>query len=271
MDIKIYGSRGTIPLSCAENAHYGGNTACVKVETLGRTIILDCGSGLVGFHKDIAPLLACGQSLQLDLLISHLHLDHIIGLPAFSPLYSSGHDISIYTKSRDSRPLAEQVFGAFKPPYWPVSLERQSQARCIAVQEQLPFMLGKEVKVTALPACHQDGTTAFRIDGDKSLVYMLDWELDPTAASLIGPAAFCKAADLVIFDSTYLPEDYPDKRGWGHSSYEAGLTLARESGCRQMIHCHLSHDYPDETLDVIAEKLGDGKHRLAYDGMELRI
>jgi len=157
LDVKIYGSRGSMPLSGKKNARYGGNTACIKMETAGRTVIIDCGSGIAGYHADIAPLLARGQALKLDILVSHLHLDHIIGLPAFSPLYKSGHDIHIYTKSRDDRPLAAQIFGVFKPPYWPVALEEKNRATCVAVSENAPFFLDGEIRVTPFPARHPDG------------------------------------------------------------------------------------------------------------------
>jgi len=257
-----------MPFFGRESVKYGGNTSCVKLETCGHTVILDCGSGLVQFAEDIKNTGVCNA----DILVSHLHLDHIIGLMAFSPLWDSRNNIRIFTKSRDERPLAAQVFGCFKPPYWPVDIEKMSRAQMVAINGENSFMLAGGIKVKPLSARHPDDTTIFRIEieaENKSIVYLLDYEIGEDLASDDRLVEFCKNADTVIFDSAYLPEDYPVKCGYGHSHYRAGMKLAELSGCAHMIFCHFTFEYADAELDAAKESVDSVKFSFAYDGMEV--
>ena len=264
MFIKIYGSRGSMPFFNRDHMAFGGNTSCVRVETNGRTIILDAGSGLFQFSQDM-----CGQKPDVDILLGHLHLDHTIGLPMYAPLWMDDCQTRILTKSRGDSPLASQVFGSFCPPYWPVKIEGLRRARVEPLLINEPFMLRENIRVTAIDVPHGDDTTAFRIEGDKTLVYLVDCEANDQNIDVL--AAFCRDADVVIFDATYFPEDLVKRRGWGHSSYEMGLALAECAGCAQMIFTHISPEYGDERLKAAAARVEKTKHRFAFDGMEVTI
>lgn len=270
MKLKLYGSRGTSPYFHRSHVKYGGNTPCACLEAEGRTVLLDAGSGLLTWA---AEQKAAGRvsGIQADLLISHLHLDHIAGLPVFPPLWREGNDIRIFTRSRDERPLREQLFAPFRPPYWPVSIGEMCRAELVEIGGE-PFALSDRIRVTSAPAPHSDGTTAFRVDaGGKSVVYLLDCELAPDEAPDETLIRLCRNADAVLFDACYLPEDYPAKRKWGHSTYEVGLNLKHASGCRKMIFAHLSQDYDDDTLDTLARSLTDPDCLVAFDGWETEL
>jgi len=265
MTLTIYGSRGSMPYYHKNAARLGVNTSCVRLDMNGRIILLDAGTGLAGF----TPPPSCG----VDILLGHLHLDHIVGLPALSALYEP-NDIRIYTKSRGDAPLASQVFGAFRPPYWPVDLSAMCKARLIEITGA--FDLGGRnpagsVKVTPFDANHPDGTTSFRIEGEKTVVYLLDCETAEGAPGFDDLAAFCQNADAVIFDAAYLPEDYPARRGWGHSTYEAGYALAANCGCKRIIFSHFDYHYTDETYKILAGKADNSRFFLAYDGLVISL
>jgi phosphoribosyl 1,2-cyclic phosphodiesterase len=270
LKIKFYGSRASTPFFSRESIKHGGNTSCVRIDAGGHIIIIDCGSGLAQLGADIKTG-GYSSSLKADILISHLHIDHIIGLSTFKPLWNNSNNIRIFTESRDERPLAEQVFGIFKPPYWPVDLSKMNLAEIIEIKMSSgAFRLNENIKVTPASACQQDNTTSFRIDSEShSLVYLLDYEIGETVPdSLVN---FCKDADVVIFDAAYLPEHYPEKQGWGHSHYKAGVNLAELSKCKSMIFSHFSIDYTDNMLESPACELDGGKYYFAYDGMEFEI
>lgn len=280
MTLTIHGSRASYPFHSPANARFGGNTACARLITNSRAIILDAGSGLLQYLRDsLAGTNKTDSSPKdIDILLGHLHLDHIIGLPMFAPLFLSGNRIRIYTKSRGSSPLADQVFGVFRPPYWPVDLSCLNKAELVEIYDGVPFKLADGTYVTPYPANHSDGAQVFRVDGDKSVVYLSDYEIE--AGSPISPslAGFCRDADAVILDASYLPEDYPARRGWGHSTYEAGMSLAEACACKRMIFTHWSQDYSDETLDMISAliaRLQPGnsitEFHMAYDGMEMTL
>jgi len=283
LKLKFYGSRGSTPWFSKKNIKYGSNTSCLRIDTGKNIIIIDCGSGLIQFAADMIESNAWNKNSEnhpqsVDILISHLHLDHIIGLAVFQPVWEKNNNIRIFTKSRDERPLADQVFGLYQPPYWPVNLVEMNHAQMVTIQGEDSFMLGEGVKVTTMSACHPDTTMSFRIDAEnKSIVHLLDCEIDENFNGEDKLLKLCKDADLVVFDGAYMPDDYPTKQGWGHSHYKMGIKLAELSGCKRVIFAHLAYDYTDETLqsfsrrDELCELGESGKYCFAYDGLEVEL
>jgi len=264
MYIKIYGSRGSIPFFSRSNVGFGGNTSCVRVDTNGRTIILDAGSGLFQYGQEMR-----GQSPDIDLLLGHLHLDHTIGLPMYAPLLNEDCKTRILTKNRGTGSLASQVFGSFKPPYWPLPVETISRAELVALIPGEPFMLADDIVLHTKDSPHFDNTTAFRIEGDKTLVYLVDFEMSTKVTKAF--VEFCKGADIIIFDASYLPNDVSGRHGWGHSTYEAGMLLAEWTECPRMLFTHLNPEYTDEMIKSESAKLNSGVYSFAYDGLEMSI
>ena len=272
MKLKIYGCRGSIAFSHKTPSRYGGNTSCIRLDAGDRTVILDAGSGILQLEADLrAKHLDYPKKPPIDILLSHLHMDHIIGLTTFAPIWDEDANVCIFTNSRGDQSLKSQVFGAFKPPYWPVSIEEATQADVISICDGVPFNLGA-LTVTPFYANHPDGTLSFRItDGSKTLVYMLDCEIASLSEEKYSALVeYCKHADAIIFDATYNEKDYRVKRDWGHSTPEHGVKLANDCGCKQMIFAHFSHEYSDDTLDGMLRGLNDENRFLfAYDGMEI--
>ena len=269
MKIKIYGSRGSIPLSGSTHTIFGGNSSCTVLDIDGQFIVLDCGSGLIRFYEENKERFTTG--LKLNILLSHLHLDHIIGFSMFPPILSPDSDINIYTRSRNEQPLKSQVFGVFKPPYWPIEIAKITKAKVTELVDEKPFLLEKDISVTPFFTELHDKSTAFRIDAGKSVVYLLDYEMQENEDKKDKLIRFCENADLIIFDASYLPEDYPKRRGWGHSTPDDGIILAEASGCKKMIFSHLSQEYTDDVLTGQREKLDAARYLIAYDGMEMEI
>jgi len=237
----------------------------------GHRLAIDAGSGLMQFEHDLQNNEGLPQNL--DVLISHLHLDHIIGLSASKLAWSKKASMRIFTCSRNKLPLKEQIFGIFEPPYWPVSAKKLATAECIAIETDKPFDIGP-FTVTAFKANHPDQTLSFHItDGHTTFVHLLDSEIAtmPPAEynKLLG---YCRAADLIVFDAAYSPSDYAIFKGWGHSTLEDNVRLANESGCKRMLFAHFSQTYSDAELDRWQTLLGnDNKYLLARDGLELSL
>ena len=283
MKLKAYGSRGSMAFSHRQGLKTGGNTSCFGLDVNGHTVVFDCGSGIMQFHEDMQKKrkedAAAGRAdhgLTFDILLSHLHLDHIIGLSLFDFLFDADNTIRVYTRSRANTPLVDQVLGIFKPPYWPVDYRSLNRAAFVEIIGGETIQLADGVEVKIFDSMHDNATSGFRVFGEgKSVVYLLDYEIGSDEEQFESLAAFCKDADAVVFDATYLPEDYPPRRGWGHSTYEDGMRLAEASACRKMIFSHFFHAYSDETVASIAERAKGGSGRTvyiaAYDGMELEI
>lgn len=270
--LKIYGCRGSIPSGRRIPSKYGSNTTCMTIETGGQTLILDAGSGLAQMDRFVKLFKRVDE--PFDILLSHLHIDHIIGLTVFSQLWVHEDPVRIYTLSRDDRPLKEQVFSPFNPPYWPVSMSRFGNVECVEIALGRPFAVGG-FTVTPFESSHPDGACAFCIEnGGRKIVYLIDNEMRtmPDKARQ-ATLEYCRNADMVIFDAAYSDIDYPDKKGWGHSSIGDGIALAAESGCKRMLFSHLSFEYSDQEMEMFEAGLTHGEESFffARDGMEIYI
>ena len=272
MRLKVYGCRGSMPTARVNASKYGSNTTCMTLESESQMIILDAGSGLAQMDRFTKVLIR--EDRPFNILLSHLHLDHLIGLTVFSQIWLKYAPVKIFTLSRDERPLKEQVFSPFNPPYWPVSMTRYGNVDCIEIKYDEPFKIGS-FTITPFEPAHYDKTSSFHItDGDKNVVYLVDNEMQ--ALSGEGKEVmlnYCKNADLIIFDSAYSLVDYPEKKGWGHSSIDDGFELAELSGCKKMLFSHLSFDYCDQELELFESQVlqKSDSYYFARDGLELLI
>lgn len=270
MKLKIYGCRGSAAFSRVSK--YGGNTSCALLESNDQVLVLDAGSGILGLEADWRKKYENYPNdlpFDINVLLSHLHMDHIMGLPLFAPLWNVGASTRIFTNSRSDMSITEQVFGMFSPPYWPVFMKDQPYVECVAVSDTFDI---EGFTVTSFAANHPNQTYSFHItDGEKRVVYMLDCEMKGNwdNTKLI---EHCTGADLVIFDAAYSVEDYPCKQGWGHSTVQDGVALADATGCKRMMFSHYGQEYSDEDLDRIkASVAGDDRFIFAYEGLELEI
>jgi len=269
MKLTIYGSRGTMPFSGKNTSRRGGNTSCTALDIDGHFIVFDCGSGLLQFYRENMDLFS--NDYNLDIFLSHLHLDHIIGLSMFPPILSKEGNIQIFTRSRDDRPLAEQVFGIFRPPYWPVEFSKATKVKTIEITGEDTIDLSSSITVTPFFTELHNKTSVFKVNAEKTLVYLLDYEIKENYSRNDELIRFCTGADLVIIDASYLPEDYPSRRGWGHSTFEDGIHLANSCGCKKMIFSHISQEYSDDVLDSIENGLDATRFSFAYDGMVIKL
>ena len=276
--LKVYGCRGTVSTS-RPSSIFGGNTSCIVIESLGHILVLDAGSGLAQFDADLRAKPSnyiCKHNEPIDILVSHLHMDHILGLPVFSPCWDNeSAGVRIYTCLRnDYSSLKDQVFGPFKPPYWPVPMEDLANAECIPISDETPFTIGP-FTVTPFAATHPDETLSFHIDdGQNTLVHLLDNETsamdDEFYSNLV---KYCYEVDMVVFDAAYTPTDYQSKKEWGHSTIEDGYKLAEISGCKQMLFSHFNFEYTDGELIALKkqfEPYGD-RFIFSHDGLEIDI
>lgn len=273
MKVKIYGCRGSVPTSRHPASTYGGNTSCVYLKMSGQEILLDAGSGLVQFDNDVREN-NLDVKYPLNILLSHLHLDHTIGLTVFAPVWNPDLGVKIYTPTRDERMLKQQIFGSFEPPYWPLSMVEAAYADCVPVEDRVPFKLGP-LTITPFSATHPDDTYSFHItDGKQTVVHLLDSEttmLDKDGYERL--VNYCTDADLVVFDAAYSPLDYIKKVGFGHSTVEDGFKLAEKSNCKRMLFSHFGYEYSDDDLKELDKtvKDRDEKYIFSREGMELEF
>jgi phosphoribosyl 1,2-cyclic phosphodiesterase len=253
MEIKFWGTRGSIPSPGPHTLEFGGNTSCVEVLlNCGRRLVIDGGTGLrlLGKH-----LMEEASPVSLHLLLSHGHWDHLLGIPFFTPIYQASTEILV-----DGWPPAFQamtrVFDSHMGDgFFPVAFDHL-KARIDYLNRLAHGPLEVEgARIDAIPTNHPQGGFGFRIrEDDHTMVFITDSELGADRGQRLPEfVEFVRNCDLLIHDAQYLPEDFPERRGWGHSTYEEVVTLAREAGVRNLI---LTHHDPGRT-DAEVEKIID--------------
>ncbi len=241
MRIKFWGVRGSIASPGPETAGVGGNTSCVEVRCGETRLVLDAGTGIRRLGD---ALLGEGGPIEATLLLSHLHWDHIQGLPFFVPAYLPSTRLQVFGSGCGAASLGSVLAGQMTAPVFPVRLdELGADIRLREVRSGDRFDVG-EAHVRAVRLNHPGGVLAYRIEHEgRSVVYATDTEhyacVDPTLRAL------AEGADVLIYDSQYTPEEYRgdagrSKVGWGHSTYVAGAELARAAGVGRYVLYH--HD-----------------------------
>lgn len=239
--VTILGARGSVPVAGERVSRYGGATACVLVELGGEVLVLDGGTGILELTRYLRP-----EEKTLHLLLSHTHIDHILGLPAWAPLFDPSFAAHVYTATREGLSPLQQLQRLMTPPLWPVQPE-QFCARMTYHTVQGPFSVGA-VEVRVLEGAHPGGCTVFRLDcGGKSVVYASDYELNETSFAPL--AAFAKDCSLLLCDGQYTAQELERRRGFGHSAWTDAARLAARCGAARLRILHHAPWRSDEELD----------------------
>lgn len=253
MHIKFYGVRGSIATPGADTVRYGGNTACVLVESDNGTIfILDAGTGIKKLGDE---LIQCQSLSSINLMFSHLHWDHIQGFPFFAPIYKTNQKIHLMAAHLDEENV-QSVLSQMTDPHFPVPSDQLEAV--VEVTTNIPSVLViDDVTISTLALNHPGGGSAYKFQSTKgSLVYATDNELFPpneTRTSYTEWLEFVKGVDYLIHDAMYLDTELEKIHGWGHSLISQTLKLAGEAMVKNVILFHHDPSRTDQQLDEIKQ------------------
>jgi phosphoribosyl 1,2-cyclic phosphodiesterase/CheY-like chemotaxis protein len=260
MRVKFWGTRGSIPTPGPSTLRYGGNTACVEVRCGSSILMLDCGTGAREMGMALTRE-AHGKPVEVHILVGHTHWDHIQGFPFFMPAYGSGNRLTIYSLRGSDKSLEKVFTGQMDGSYFPVRVSDLA-AQLQFVELEGPIQIG-DARVTHFYLNHPGLAIAFRIEAaGKSLVYVSDhepyWRMngdnDLNRRLEHDLDDFARAADLYIREAQYTVEEYPAKRGWGHSTWPDALDSAHRAGARRLALFHHDPQRDDDSLDRILEQ-----------------
>ena len=241
--------RGSCPGPSPANARYGGNTAAVTVASGdGQVLLLDLGTGV-----RTVPMPA-GRPFRGTALVTHLHFDHVQGLPFFPPLLEPGTSLDVVAPEQEAGDLAGAFAGFIRPPYFPLALDDlPGTVRFRPVQRDV-FQVGPAT-VTVRPVPHLGPTVGYRIDCDgSSLAYVSDHQAPATLDDVPAPVLeLCDGVDLLIHDAQYTAEEFAGKGRWGHSTVGYAVRVATAAGARRLCLFHHDPDHDDDLLDEMAE------------------
>jgi phosphoribosyl 1,2-cyclic phosphodiesterase len=296
MKIKFWGVRGSIPSPGPATVKYGGNTTCIEVRTdSGELIILDAGTGIFPLSQSLFsefPLVA-------NIFNTHTHWDHIQGLPFFIPFFVRGNTVKIHGAAdpESQKDISEILSAQLKYRFFPIrEAELKADIEYFSLKEGEKVTVGDAV-ITPVTMNHPVTNYGYRIDcNGKSLFFTGDHEPLRNTYTQEEPEKYAKrkesnakknkaimdvirGVDVLIADTSYTPEEYMQKIGWGHGTFDTSIQMAREAKAKALYCTHHEPTRSDNALEaVFAEALsrniqhaGVAECFLAYEGLEIEL
>jgi phosphoribosyl 1,2-cyclic phosphodiesterase len=249
--LKFWGVRGSTPTPQIENLNFGGNTSCIEIRTgLNESVIFDAGSGIRALGQTLMQE-AGGSPIETKIFLTHFHWDHIQGLPFFAPLYGSKNHVSFLSGS--PRPLQETLEGQMTKPYFPIGFDQVAAKRDFHQIGEGCAVEAGGLTVRPFPLNHPQGACGYRIESNGVvIVYATDYEhgVKESDATL---CEYSQDADILICDAQYTPAEYEKHRGWGHSTWENAVLLARDARAEHLMLFHHDPDHDDQTMMRISQ------------------
>jgi phosphoribosyl 1,2-cyclic phosphodiesterase len=253
MRVLLWGTRGSLASPGAETSRYGGNTSCVEVRAAdGTRLVLDAGTGIRRLGTSWPA-----DARRLDLLLTHLHMDHIQGLGFFGPLYDPDMDVHVWAPASTTQTLRARLAKYLSPPFFPVHLR---DLGCRLTLHEVPcgeITIGP-FRIASALVCHPGPTVGYRIESEGAVfAYLPDHEpalgaVDfPQDAQWTSGFELAADADLLIHDAQYTDTEYAQRVGWGHSTVEQTLRFAGLARVRHLVPFHHDPEHSDADVDRI--------------------
>jgi phosphoribosyl 1,2-cyclic phosphodiesterase/ActR/RegA family two-component response regulator len=259
--VKFWGVRGSIPTPGQSTVFFGGNTSCVEVRADGEIIILDAGSGIRPLGEALAAEFA-GQPIEINLLVTHTHWDHIQGFPFFLPAYESSNRVHIrgYEGARDG--LAATLAGQMESPYFPIALKQMPGNIIIEELKEMTCNVGS-VRVEACFSNHPGVCVGYKLfTAGGTLVYLPDNESfvgecpgEPSGALPRNIeknlTEFIQDVDVLIIDAQYSAEEYKSHIGWGHGCVDDVVRAAVAAHVKRLFLFHHDPRHDDRAISSL--------------------
>lgn len=257
IELSYWGVRGTLPVPGEKSLRYGGNTNCLSIQfPKDNLFIFDAGSGIKELSNHL--LSNHGTTLHAKIFISHPHWDHINALPFFVPLYIPGNEFEVFGASHGNVSMRELISAQMDGVYFPIRI-KEFGARTYFRDLKEEELNVNGIKVRTMLLSHPGTCLGYRMEyGNRSICYITDNELFPEDMREFNLnywqklISFVKSTDILITDTTYTDEEYPNKIKWGHSAVSQVVKLAHAAEVKEL---HMIHHDPDQTDDDIDRKL----------------
>jgi phosphoribosyl 1,2-cyclic phosphodiesterase len=282
MRLKVWGARGSVPAPGPEMNRYGGNTSCVELGLSDDSmLIIDAGTGIRGLGVGLAS-----KPKKINILLTHLHLDHIQGLMFFAPCFRSESEITIWGPSSPEASLEERIARYISAPLSPVEVRELPCEVSFLDTPATEWEIGP-AKIRAEAVTHRGPTLGYRVtDNGTSVTYISDHEpglgapLETLEPEWISGYDLACDTELLIHDCQYTDEEYPEHVGWGHSRLSDTLTFAQRVEAKRLMLFHHdplhSDDFLDEFYETATERWGElggdpGAIEMASERSEIQV
>ena len=271
LDVTFFGVRGSTPCPCDDNRRYGGNTSCVVLDVPGgEPIIFDLGTGLRFYGVDER----CGSGpFRATALVSHLHWDHVQGLPFFAPLHCTDTRLDVFGPGEEGSTL-EQSFDVFMtPPFFPICYRELAGRVSLNDAPEGSFDVGP-ARVTARSVPHIGRTFGYRVDWNGlSVAYISDHQQpidDPTRVDS-QVLALADGVDLLIHDAQFTAEEFAERPHWGHCTVDYAIEVAHQAGVGELVLFHHDPAHDDDHVDRLLAEARDRSVGLDVDHVSAAV
>ena len=265
LTVTFYGVRGSTPCPCDDNRRYGGNTSCVALESPGHDpIALDLGTGL----RFWGLTLPTDGSFRGSALVTHIHWDHVQGLPFFTPVLRPGSQFDVYGPPQEEEGTLAQAFDQFlRPPFFPVDVEGLNGDIRFHDVDRTDFEIDG-AKVLARRVPHVGTTNGYRVQlGGATVAYLSDHQMPYDGSHVVTDEVLelCDGADLVIHDAQYTRAEFAEKFYWGHCTVDFAVHVAHEAGAKRLALFHHDPAHYDDHVDHMLQAAQDLAARTSLD------
>ena len=255
MEIKCWGSRGSISVSGCQYTKYGGDTTCIEITAKsGETVIIDAGTGIRCLGKSLIER----NISRYYLLFTHAHWDHIQGVVFFRPLLFDKINLMIQDREFENIDTKGLLHKLMEMPFFPIGLKDLKADIKFEKALNGKFTIGS-LTIETIPTSHPGGGLGYKfIEDEKSFVFLTDNELGfdhPGGLGFDAYTKFSQNVDLLFHDAEYTEDEYQKKIRWGHSSIQRALDFALKANVKKLGLFHLNQDRTDDQMDAIVKEV----------------
>ena len=277
--VDFWGVRGSVPSPGPTTTRYGGNTSCVSITVDNKILILDAGTGI----RNLGGAIIGQQELEIFVVVTHSHWDHIQGFPFFTPIYQPNRPVHMFTTLHKKNVVLSSLIDQMDGAHFPVTPDQVPSNFNFVTENPLEFLESNSFHIELVPMNHPGKAFGYKIKiDDKIICYFTDNEIDPPyekSIELDVLTEHCKNVDILIHDAQYIEADMPLKHGWGHSLISQVTKLGESAEVKNLVYYHHDPERSDDDIDAeletasktLKENGSSVRPYFAYEGLKLSI
>lgn len=277
--VDFWGVRGSVPSPGPTTARYGGNTSCVSITIDNKILILDAGTGI----RNLGGAIIGQPELEIFVVVTHSHWDHIQGFPFFTPIYQPDRPVHMFPTLHKKNVVLSSLIDQMDGAHFPITPDQVPSNFNFVTENPLEFLENNGFHMELVPMNHPGKAFGYKIKiDDKIICYFTDNEIDPPYEKSIELDVLtekCRNADILIHDAQYIEADMPLKHGWGHSLISQVTKLGESAEVKNLVYYHHDPERSDDDIDAeletasktLKENGSSVRPHFAYEGLKLSI